>query len=183
MSKKEFDTFLEKEEAQKKSPIDWNAEKDWWLNKIETLYTDVQNWLKEYTDSNKVNIEINDINIFEEPLGVYSAKQMKIKINDKIATLTPIGTILIGTKGRVDLNGDEGTIRFILADRKSSGPKVEIKIYLSDEEKMQYEEEEKKKIKPIIDWVWKITTNPPKIKYTELNQDTFLKALIEVYNG
>lgn len=97
--------------------------------------------------------------------------------------MTPIGTVLIGTKGRVDFSGRAGTVRFILADKSSSGPKFETRIFMSEEEKNKFEEQEKNNPKPEINWVWKISSDPPKITYTALNQDTFLQCLMQVING
>lgn len=183
MIKKEFDDFLRKEEEKKKPPIDWDAEKNWWIKQLDNLYTDIQSWLKEYIDIQKIILEFNNIDIYEEALGTYTVRQMTIKLSDKIAKLTPIGTILIGTKGRVDMTGKAGTMRFILADRQATGPKIEVKVFLSEEEKRKNEDIEKKKEKSQIEWVWKITSNPPRIKYTELNQETFLQCLMQVCNG
>ncbi len=174
MGKKEFDDFLRKEKEKKKPTIDWSAEKEWWLKQLDKLYMDIQKWLKEYTDKQEIFVEFSNIEIYEEALGTYTARQMIIKISDKIATLIPIGTILIGTKGRIDMKGNTGTIRFILADRNATGPKIVVKEYLL--------EEENKNPKPQIDWVWKITTNPPRIKYSDLNRDTFLQSLMQVCN-
>ena len=164
MGKKEFDDFLKKEEEKKKPSVDWDAKKKWWLEQLETLYTNIQDWLKEYIDEKKISIEFSEIDIYEEALGTYTARQMRIKVSDKIATLTPIGTILIGAKGRIDMKSNAGTIRFILADRNATEPKIVVKEYLSEEEKRKDEEAEKNKPNPKIDWAWKITTNPPRIK-------------------
>jgi hypothetical protein len=34
-----------------------------------------------------------------------------------------------------------------------------------------------------IEWDWKIATPPPRIQYINLEQDTFLEALMEVVGG
>lgn len=183
MGKKEFDDFLRKEEEKKKPTVDWDAEKNWWLKQLDILYTDIQGWLKEYIEKKKISVEFSNIDIYEEALGTYTARQMRIKVSDKIATLTPIGTILIGTKGRIDMKCNAESIRFILADRHATGPKIVMKEYLSEEEKRKDNGAENKQAKPQIEWVWKITTDPPRIKYTDLNQDTFLQSLMLVCNG
>jgi len=183
MSKKEFDDFLKKE-VQKKNPhFDWDAEKKIWIAHIEKLFADVETWLKEYTTTRKIKIEYNKLDIHEETLGTYTVNELKIIINDKVAKLTPIGTILIGTRGRADLSGSTGIVKFILADKKATGPKIEFKESISDAEKQKSLENKKEQPKVQIDWVWKITSNPPRIKYTELNQETFLQCLMEVIDG
>ncbi len=183
MSKKEFDVFLKKEEQKKKPPVDWEVEKKKWYAHLDKLYADIQAWLNEYIISQKIKLEFNNIDIHEEALGTYSVKELKIFIGDKIAKLTPIGTILIGTRGRADLSGIAGAVKFILADKDATGPKIEVKVFMTDEESQKDAENEKNKHKPQMDWAWKITSNPPRIKYTELNQDTFLQCLMEVING
>jgi len=181
MSKKEFDDFLRKEEK-KKPTIDWDDQKKWWLNKLDDLYKDIQGWLKEYIDKQQLFTECSNIDIYEEALGSYTAKQMKIQIGNKIAKIIPIGTILIGTKGRVDLTGDAGRVRFILADKQATGPRIEANVFLSEEERQNYEKQKRARAKK-VDWAWKITTSPPRIKYSELNQDSFLHCLMQVCNG
>jgi len=183
MSKKEFDDFLKKEEGNKKVQVDWEEEKQKWISHLDKLFSDIKSWLKEYVDLDKIKLEFNSIDIHEEALGTYSVKELTIKIGDKAAKLTPIGTILIGTRGRADLTGRSGSVRFILTDKSATEPNITVKVFMSEEEKLKDSEEEKKKAKNPIDWVWKITSNPPRIKYTELNQDTFLQCLMEVVNG
>ena len=34
-----------------------------------------------------------------------------------------------------------------------------------------------------IEWEWKITTPPPRIKYIDINEESFFSALMEVING
>lgn len=183
MGKTEFDNFLRKEENKQKPEVDWDARKKWWLNQLDTFYNTIQDWLKEYIENNRISVEFNNIEIYEEVLGTYSARQMRIKVSNKIATLTPIGTILIGTKGRIDMTGNAGTIRFILADRNAKGPKIVLKESLLEREKRSNEVAKEYKSKDPNDLVWKITTNPPRIKYSDLNQDSFFNSLIEVCNG
>jgi hypothetical protein len=183
MGKREFDDFLKKEEQKKKPPIDWEAEKKKWFEHLNKLFSDVKIWLNEYVDAKKIKIEFNNIDIHEEAIGTYTVKELRIFIGDKIAKLTPIGTILIGTKGRADLSGNAGTVKFILADKNATGLKIEFKESILEKEKQKDTKNEKKKSEPQINWVWKITSNPPRIKYTDLNQDTFLQCLMEVING
>ncbi len=185
MSNKEFEAFLKKEEekGKKETPIDWEGIKKKWFVHLDKLFLDIQTWLKEYVEDNRIKLGFNNIEIQEEALGKYTVKELIIVIYGKTAQLTPIGTILIGTPGRADLSGPAGTVRFILADRNATGPKIEFKVFTSEEERKKDAENEKKKTKLETEWIWKITSNPPRIKYTELNKETFLQCLTEVING
>ena len=172
MKHTQFDEFIEQEVQEKSKPIDWETKKVEYLGHIKTLFGDVREWLKEYTQNNKITIEDAIIRIDEEIIGVYEVPKLKITIGSKIAELIPIGTNLIGTKGRVDLVGDRRKSKFILADRSAKGFTTQ-----------SSGNNKPKKPTSNINWVWKITSNPPQIVYTELNKDSFLKCLMEVLNG
>jgi hypothetical protein len=182
-NKKEFDNFLKKEEEKKKPPVDWNAKKKEWFQHLNKLYADIQEWLNDYIKNERIKLEFSDFDIYEETLGKYTVQELKIYIGNNLAQLTPIGTVLIGTKGRVDLSGPLGTIKLILTDRDATKPNISFRMVLSDEEEKKYEEVQKLVPKKKLDWVWKISSNPPNIHYTELNEDTFYDCLIRVING
>lgn len=80
MGKREFDDFLNKEEQKVKPKVDWEYEKKKWLDFISNLYIDVQAWLSEYVETQKLNLDFNDIEIYEEALGRYTVKELKIII-------------------------------------------------------------------------------------------------------
>ena len=184
MGKQQFEDFLKQEHDKAQTPkFDPTQRIKEWLELINNLFGNVQDWLKDYTSKGQVQLEVKNSQHFEERLGGYEAPEMSIKINNKIATLIPIGTIMIGTRGRIDLVGHKGTIRFILADKNATKPRIEVKVYTSDEDRKRQEAEEKNKPKPTIELVWKIATNPPNIEYITLNQETFLQCLLEVVNG
>ena len=182
-SKKHFDDFLKKEEEKKNPVIDWEARKQEWINHLETLYKNISEWLEDYVASGKIKLEFSDYQLYEEALGSYNVRKLDIHLGNNIATLTPIGTFLIGARGRVDIKGMRNVIKLILVDKESKKPNISVRIVLSDEEEKKYQEEQKNKPKKEMNWTWKITTNPPNIKYTELDQDTFFESLIKVMNG
>ncbi len=183
-NKKEFDAFLKKEEEKKKPQINWNSRKDEWIGFINKLYDDIHLWLNDYIITDQIKLEFNDFDIFEEAIGRYTVRELKIYIGSHIAKLTPIGTVLIGTRGRVDLTGKFGTIKFILADKDSTKPNISVRVVLeSEEEEKKYQEERKKLAQKNVELVWKISSNPPSIRYTDLNEDTFYDSLMKVING
>jgi hypothetical protein len=181
--KEEFSNFLRKEEKNiiNEPQIDWNARKAEWFQNINLLYSDVQKWLKDFIDEGKIKIEFNDLDLYEEKIGKYTVQELNIFIGSHVAKLTPIGTLLLGSIGRIDLSGRTEIVKFILADRNSSKPNISIRIISSIEEE-KYQEDLKKISGKKIDWVWKISSNPPSIKYTELNENSFFESLIKVIN-
>ena len=64
-------------------------------------------------------------------------------------------------------------------------PQVLMKVFYDENKLSEHIEEQNqnnKKMKKEKD-VWKISTPPPKIKYLELNENSFFDALMEVING
>lgn len=183
-NKRQFDAFLKKEEEKKKPQINWDARKEEWIGFIDKLYADIELWLNDYIITHQIKLEFNEFDIYEEAIGRYTVRELKIYIGSHTAKLTPIGTVLIGTRGRVDLTGKFGTIKFILADKDSTKPNISVNLVLeSEEEENRYQEERKELAQKKVELVWKISSNPPSIRYTDLNEDTLYDSLIKVING
>jgi len=108
-NKSDFDAFVK---AQQKSAqdaeIDWNKERDEWLAHLDALYKKIEELLGDYVKSGQILLRYQDVQLNEEDIGTYSARRLIIKIGGKEIVLDPIGTLLIGTKGRVDVTGPAG---------------------------------------------------------------------------
>ena len=183
MTKQQFDTFLDTKarETSSPEPIDWDTRKKEWLSSLDTLYGEVELWLKDYVDVNKIQMKRTDVTLQEEHLGTYRAESMVLMIGTDRVLLQPIGTLLIGTRGRVDMQGPKGTVKFILTGKYSNGIHISISVAAvagSVPNPSRTAEPE-----PPEEWVWKIATQPPKVRFIELTSDTFFDALMEVVNG
>ena len=180
MSKKAFDEFINKQVREKydSKPVDWNARRDEWLDDLAKFYQKVEGFLAEYVKEKKLAINYTEETIFEEYIGSYSARTLNIELGHHKLRLEPVGTIIIGARGRVDLIGANGTVKFVLVNKQSSGPKIKVDVWIEGEEPP-----EKSDGSEVIEWEWKIATPPPNIKYINLEQDTFLEALMEVIGG
>lgn len=179
MSKKDFEEFLNKHAT--KTPekeIDWEAQKKEWLDYINQFYKSVEEWLAPYKEDGKVSYEFKPLTLTEENIGTYEVNVMHVNFAGQKITFEPIGTLLIGTKGRIDLEGARGRVQFILADKDSKGVKVNFSVSIGVQPEKNPEE-----IK-IPDWTWKIVLREPrKISYAEFNEDNFFDALMEIVNG
>lgn len=92
-------------------------------------------------------------------------------------TLTPVGTLLIAAKGRVDMTGPRGTVRPILADKDSTGVKIAVRMLDANTPAVE-------EVAKPIHWEWKVVvTNAPRISYQKLTQETFFNAIMEVSNA
>jgi hypothetical protein len=175
MGKVEFEEFLKTVVKEKKErKIDWEKKKEEFLKAIDELYAFVEECLKPYKD--KVNVSYKPVKIVEEKLGHYESQKMIIEIGDRIATLTPVGAIVIAASGRVDLEGEKGIIKLVRVPEKDSAPKIDVKISIGDEPadtRIPTREDSGKN-------VWKIATPPPGIRYIDLDCDSFFDALMKV---
>ncbi|MDC5602460.1 hypothetical protein OFM92_05865 [Acinetobacter baumannii] len=177
MSRKDFEKFL-KDNANKYSreekEVDWEKQKKEWLEFIEIFYNQVKEWLKPYIKQGSLSISFSEKNITEDHIGSYIVNKMDISLAGATLTLDPIGTLLIGTKGRIDLSGPKGSVKFILTDMNSKGFNISFKV-LSDNEKHE----------PITDinWTWKIIDrNSTGIKFIDFNENNFFASLMGLVN-
>jgi hypothetical protein len=180
MSKKEFLDFINRQKppvAKDEKPIDWSAEKEQWLEYLNKLYQMVEYFLKEFIDDNRIITNYKSLMLSEENIGQYEVRALTLIFGTNQIKLTPVGTLLIGTKGRVDMTGPKGTVRLILADKDSTGHKFTVRVLDVNEPAAQEESK-------LINWEWKVVvTNAPRISYQKLTQETFFNAIMEVSNG
>jgi hypothetical protein len=178
-NKSEFDAFVK---AQQKSAldaeIDWHKERDEWLAHLDALYKTIEELLGDYVRAGQILLRYRNVELNEEDIGTYSARRMVIKIGAKEIVLEPIGTLLIGTKGRVDITGPAGSTRIMLVDKDATRPRVRVKVQMSPEQPLGPTSPAKPQ-----EWTWKLVTSPPTVRYMELTQDSLFRALLEVGGG
>jgi len=179
MSNKSFEDFIEEQNSvAEEVEIDWGEKLNEWKQYLTEFYQTVESFLKPYICDNKLSLDRTDISIDEEYIGQYTVQQLKIRLGKMEIILKPIGTNLIAAKGRVDMIGPSGQVKFVLVPRDSSEPKVSVRVWTEGEERPKQEENP-----PITEWAWKIATSPPRISYIELETESFQSALMEVANG
>jgi len=177
---KEFDEFVkrEKSSATAQSQIDWDKERSEWIAYLESLYKKVESFLRKYKDDGSIRTEYKEAELYEENLGTYPVREMLIHIGRRVIKLTPVGTLLIGSKGRVDVEGPSGKAALALVDKNAVAlrPVIRASIVVP-QGKREPEVENSRK------WVWKIATPPPAVKYIELNAESFYELIMEVSNA
>ncbi|MEE9372917.1 MAG: hypothetical protein V3V00_07660 [Saprospiraceae bacterium] len=136
MSKKDFEDLLKKHDEQsEEKEIDWESQKHEWLEFINQFYLSLENWLAPYKEKGTVSYSYNNLNLTEEYIGTYNVRTMTVDFAGQQLTLEPIGTLLIGSKGRIDMEGAKGRVQFVLADRNSKGIKISVTISTDGEKK------------------------------------------------
>jgi hypothetical protein len=178
MSNQKFEEFLNRQtENAKSKPIDWDKERDDWIGYLELFYSSIQSFLKPYLEGRKIKIAYGEKKIFEEDIGEYEARNAIIFFGSNKVKLEPIGTNLIGVKGRVDLIGPNGKVKFVLVNSTANAPKIPARVGINEPPLPE------EKCPDMKSWAWKIATSPPNIRYFEFEPDSFFDALMEVANG
>ena len=179
---KEFDEFVrrEKSSAAAQSQIDWDKERSEWIAYLDSLYKKIESFLKKYKDDGSIRTEYKEAELYEENLGTYAVRKLHIHIGRRVIKLTPVGTLLIGSKGRVDVEGPSGKAALALVDKNAVALRPVIRVSIVEpKERREPEVENSRKIV----WVWKIATPPPGVKYVELNAESFYELIMEVSNA
>lgn len=178
MSNRTFDEFVEKQaKSSQEVKIDWSKKLEDWKEYLNSFYETVERFLEPYISTDKIKIEKADVELQEEYIGVYTVSRLLIRIGGNEVLLKPIGTNLIAAKGRVDMIGPKGQVKFVLVPKDSSGPKITVQTWVEGEEPPP-----KPKQREVSEWAWKIATPPPRITYIELEEESFQSAMMEVVN-
>jgi len=136
-----------------------------WKGAIEDFYKQVHSFLAPYVSDGRVSIEYADKRLSEDHVGQYESRYATIRIGTNSVRLDPVGTIVVGARGRIDMIGPGGIVKFVLVDKGVVEPSIE----------------EEGNTTPV--WEWRIATMQPRIKFLPLNEDSFYSSLMEVADG
>lgn len=171
-----FDDFVNQQIAKEEPSIDWTQIRDDWIKHLDEFYQLAEGFLQKYIDQGKVRITTATKQITEEHIGSYNVKSLEVEIGTIKVRLDPIGTLIVGAKGRVDMCGPHGMVKFVLVPKTASSSAIRV----IDRDSSS---ETKDEPEPVKEWAWKRRTPPPNIKYIELEEESFLSAIMEVANA
>ena len=147
---------------------------------MDGLYASVESFLEKYLSTGQIKREYVMVTLNEENIGPYRAKKMVLRIGPQQVELVPVGTLLIGSKGRVDVVGPAGVAQLLLVDKRASGPGSLIHVRVGAGGKLP---ELPTRNPQQIEWEWRIVTRPPERRFTEITQQSFFALIMEVTNG
>jgi hypothetical protein len=184
MSRADFDAFVKRQHTDDglEDRFDAASQLSEWLRYLNELYQKVAGFLAPYTSNGSANISRREIHLNEEFAGDYTAPELVVVIGRSTVTFIPIGTMLIGMKGRVDVEGPHGRARLVLINREIRHARELIRVTVSrvGESRPAIEPP---KIASKVDWAWKLSSPPPEMKFEELTQDTFFDMILAIANG
>jgi hypothetical protein len=182
-----FKDFVQRQQKPRSGDeaIDWGKERDNWLDNLNKLYGRVAEYLDEYIKGGTIKLRDSMIELNEENIGAYKAKRLVIAIGAQEIVFTPVGTLLIGSKGRVDVEGSAGNSRLVLVDKNLThlGQMVRVTVKTIPPGGSPMPSPEPAPSPKEIEWTWKIVSRPPAMQFTELNKETLFEMLMEVSDG
>ncbi len=168
----------QKEQASRAGSFDAEKCRRDWIAAIDDLYAQVEGFIASYAKRGDIEVSFRPLKVSEDIIGAYETRRMKLKIGLKEVTLEPIGRLIIGAMGRVDLVGPGGTAKIVRVDKKLDRPSTNLKVYqeLSDIPT------------PLpsakgVDLAWKFSAHAPERRYDSLTRNSFLSAVMEVANA
>jgi hypothetical protein len=176
----DFENFLANQSQKAKSHGNVDERKQAWFAKIEELYSKTEQLLRKYTRSGNIQLTRGSVTIHEQLLGSYQVETLKLNLRFNNAEFKPVGTYLFGSPGRVDLTGRSGTVRFVLVPPDIFKPSLIAGNLTRNKGASRAEIEKPLDIGP---YVWKISTNPPAIRYSEITEKSLTDAIMAVANG
>jgi hypothetical protein len=183
MGKQAFEEYIDT--IQKVAIVDdaQQQELDEWKYYLDVLYGKITEWLNDYVSKGIVQLDYKEKTICEDSIGEYEVKELSLSFLGKTILFEPIGTMLIGAKGRVDISGRSGKVSLVLVDEKLDGPNVQVKIFTSHKERKEYEDAKQFARLLKIDWEWKILINRNQLQYIKLDQENFFDIILGLVNG
>ncbi|MDE3021007.1 MAG: hypothetical protein KGI54_04035 [Pseudomonadota bacterium] len=181
MNRTDFDEFVQRQHTkqQKEKELDPKKKLRDWLEHLGSLYSQIKKFMKSYLDSGDAKIEFRKIQLNEEFIGLYDADQLVLTIGRSVVTFTPIGTMLIGLKGRVDVQGARGQARLSLVNKQVNSAHQLIRVTVSVAGEAKKKSSSPDEIKE-IEWTWKIFTAPPQMKFIDLTQEAFFDMILSI---
>jgi hypothetical protein len=177
METKDFERFVASQQGD--AGIDWAEVRDEWLRALNSLHGKILGFLREYIKAGTISYGFTEIELNEPDIGIYLAKRMDIKIGRQSVSLVPLGTMLIGCKGRVDAQGPAGHAQILLVNEKVSRAADLIKVTVSVGGKVPHSTRERKP----ASWAWKILTTTVERRFVDLDKDSFFALLMEIANA
>jgi hypothetical protein len=106
---------------------------------------------------------------------------MIITIGRKTVRLEPIATMIVGSKGRVDVVGPVARAQLLLMNRdvKMVSDIFRVSVSINGGPLST----PPRPVPNHIHWAWRILTKPPKREIVHLSKENFLNLLTEVANG
>ncbi|MCP3685710.1 MAG: hypothetical protein GY861_23940, partial [bacterium] len=165
MKNESLEEFLRRKDEiskSKKQETDWETKKSLWLHKVEDLYGEINDWLAPLSEI--VAIKHKKITLTEQYVGSYPVDILELVAGEEHVLLKPMGILVVGSFGRVDMIGDNGMLMLLLVDEHAPAYDDDIR------------EDDKHRV--LLKWHFAVRT--PERKVWPLTKESFTDALKQV---
>ncbi|MFP6664943.1 MAG: hypothetical protein VCC00_12120 [Deltaproteobacteria bacterium] len=83
--------------------IDWLQQRQEWVQDLAELYALLSEWMGDATSEDLLIVKEDSVVLTEEHLGKYQAPALRIELPDSCVRVRPVGRLIVGAQGRVDL--------------------------------------------------------------------------------
>jgi|SRR5665213_556207 len=176
MPNSDFANFVASQQKPEAVSFDWEKERTDYLANVANLYERARDYLGEYLANSSVKISSDEVEVDEESYGSYRISRLLIDIGHQRVFLEPVGTMLIGSKGRVDLIGSIKRVPILLIREsvKSASDMIHVSVSISGAKPSPPPPRPPKE-----PWVWKLRSKRNPDAFDDLNKDTFLTAILD----
>lgn len=180
MTKKSFSDFVNEKNSLSSVKFDPEEQIHEWITLLEDLYAKIRSYLHPFIMEGSTELTYYPVTIQEESLGSYQVNSATLKIGNIKFLFSPVGTMLIGSKGRVDIIGPKGTRSVALI--KGDGPRIKVTVSINDGKAtaptpapaITHSPEDE------LPWRWVILSAKPPYKFTNLEQESFQNLIMEL---
>jgi hypothetical protein len=124
--------FAERQQrADAENVVDWKEMKDWWVQTVHDLFNQIDGWLHSLIQSGSVKSLRKTTKLMEQDLGRYDIESLELQLSSRKLTFDPVGTMLIGAFGRIEVSGPNGKAVLLLLNTDKAVPPNERRAHVA----------------------------------------------------
>jgi hypothetical protein len=118
--------FAEREQlAEAEGVVNWQEMKIWWIKAVHDLFDEIDAWLRSLINTGSVKSFRPLTQLTEQDLGRYDIESLELQLASRKLTFRPVGTMLIGAFGRIEVSGPNGNAVLLLLNTDNKAPPKE----------------------------------------------------------
>jgi len=119
------------QKADAENIVDWKEMKNWWVQIVHDLFNQIDGWLHSLIESGSVKSLRKTTKLREQDLGGYDIESLEIQVASRKLAFVPVGTMLIGAFGRIEVNGPNGKAVLVLLNTDNKVPPQERRAHVA----------------------------------------------------
>lgn len=103
------DFLKNKQEEYEQEQLSWSTVKEDWLQQVQDFLEQIKSWLQPLVEEKLIQFDENTLTLDEEHIGSYTTKVLEIVIGANRIKVQPVGRLIIGALGRIDISSNKGS--------------------------------------------------------------------------